>query len=271
VGISINSANASVLSTLGAHLNTVALKQDSRSADASPSPTSLTPLDPKAGAAKVAKALKALSLNLKLGSDAKDIATALVPLMQSLILQRPDLANAQFDFMSDNGSIKVTSDTLSDSDRTWLQTLLNGNWGLVQAVKTFHDDAVASYSTAADASGNALTQAQTNAVSQKADALVSFMNLFKQFGQGSEGFLNPYDTFYAPNGARIDVSQDSDSAIGLLSFMQSAQALAAGTVKDVDSSGRVFYGTKINIFDNSEAIPQFFPPDASSRGVNGAA
>jgi hypothetical protein len=224
-------------------------------------------------AATLAKYQKALDSNARTGKDAEAVATALVSSMQQLVLQRPDLANAQFDFQSDNGAIKVTSGTLDDSDRAWLQNLLNSNGSLVQAVNTFHDDLVGGYSAWADADGNPLTGAQTDAVNQQADGLVSFMKLFAQMGASSKVPNADDKDVYALNGAKIDLTQDPGSAVGFLSFMQSAQAVANGADVAKTPVGD-FYGVeKFNVFEQNVSNPwsiriPFFPSDATSLGMH---
>lgn len=224
-------------------------------------------------AATLAKYQQALDSNARTGQDAQAVATALESSMQQLILQRPDLANAQFDFQSDNGTIKVTSGSLSDSDRTWLQNLLNSNGALVQAVQSFHTDLVGGYSAWADADGSPLTDAQSAAISSQADGLVSFMNLFGQMGASSKLPNADDKDVYALNGAKIDLTQDPGSAVGFLSFMQSAQAVANGTDVAKTPAGD-FYGVeKFNVFEQNPGSPwairiPFFPADATSLGMH---
>jgi hypothetical protein len=225
-----------------------------------------------AAAATLAKYQQALDSNARTGQDAQAVATALVSSMQQLILQRPDLANAQFDFQSDNGAIKVTSGTLSDSDRARLQNLLNSNGSLVQAVQSFHNDLVGGYSAWANADGNPLTDAQSNAISKQADGLVSFMSLFRQMGASSKVPNADDKDIYALNGAKIDLTQDPGSAVGFLSFMQSAQAVANGADVAKTPVGNFYGAEKFNIFEqnlsNSWAIQiPFFPSDATSLGM----
>ena len=224
-------------------------------------------------AATLAKYQQALDSNARTGQDTQAVATALDSSMQQLILQRPDLANAQFDFQSDNGAIKVSSCTLSDSDRAWLQNLLNSNGSLVQAVQSFHNDLVGGYAAWANADGNPLTDALSNAISKQADGLVSFMSLFKKMGAGSKIPNADDKDIYALNGAKIDLTQDPGSAVGFLSFMQSAQAVANGADVAKTPVGN-FYGTeKFNIFEQNLSdswaiqIP-FFPFDATSLGMH---
>ncbi|MFC0698829.1 hypothetical protein [Paraburkholderia humisilvae] len=95
--LSIDSTNAAILSSTQSGLGSASPLQASVE-----SPTPVTPVltadDPEADAAKLANALNGFWLHLKLGSDAESIASAFVSSMQTLVTQRPDLANAQFDF-----------------------------------------------------------------------------------------------------------------------------------------------------------------------------
>lgn len=226
-----------------------------------------------AAATTLAKYQQALDSNARTGQDAQAVATALVSSMQQLILERPDLANAQFDFQSDNGAIKVTSGTLGDSDRAWLQNLLNSNGSLVQAVQSFHNDLVGGYSAWANADGNSLTDAQSNAISKQADGLVSFMSLFRQMGASSKVPNADDKDIYALNGAKIDLTQNPDRAVGFLSFMQSAQSVANGADVAKTPVGDFYGAEKFNIFVQSRSSPwkiqiPFFPSDATSLGMH---
>lgn len=234
------------------------------------------PQDPasfSAADATLTKYKQALDSNARTGQDAEDIAKALVSSMQQLILQRPDLANAQFDFQSDDGTIKVTSNTLSDSDRTWLQNLLNSNGALVQAVQSFHSDLVGGYKAWADADGQPLDDAQSQAISKQADKLVSFMTLFRQMGASSVVPHEDTKDIYALNGAKIDLTQNPGSAVGFLSFMQSAQAVETGEDVAKTPIGSFYNVEKFDVFQQSLSAPgsiriPFFPADATSIGLH---
>jgi hypothetical protein len=266
--LSIDPTNLAILSATQSGFGSASQLQASVESPAPVTSVILTADDPEADAAKLANALKGFWLHLKLGSDAESIASALVSSMQTLVTQRPDLANAQFDFQPDNGAIKVTSDSLGATDKKWLQDLLNSNGALVQAVNTFHDDAVASYSAVADASGSPLTEDQRDSVGKQADNLVTFMELFKRMGTNTARDLNSRDTYTDMNGEKINLTQDPGTATGFLSFMHSVQALANGTTKDIDPSGHVFYGTRMKIFNAWNTVPQFYPPEVTSLGVH---
>lgn len=227
-------------------------------------------LDPAAAGATLAKYKTALDANARSGQNAEAVATALVPVMQQLVQQRPELANAQFDFQSDNGSIKVTSSKLSDSDRQWIQNLLNSNGTLVQAVQNFHDDLVTGYTSWASASGNPLSDAQTQAVSQQADSKVSFLSLFHQMAVDNTQTGPTVDpNVYGLNGKKIDLLQNTGTANDFLSFMQDATAsrynavytqTPSGNAYGVGASGDIFQGYKTG---TGKLALSFFPPDAT--------
>lgn len=305
MGMVINPTTATA-STDKLDLSAIALAQSSGATDSFATVTSVTPVDVAANqafmakwsgvgavmaangltpaalqnptslsdaAATLAKYQQALDSNARTGKDAEAVATALVSSMQQLVLLRPDLANAQFDFQSDNGAIKVTSSTLGSSDRAWLQKLINSNGSLVQAVQSFHNDLVGGYSAWANADGNPLTDVQSSAISKQADGLVSFLNLFRQMGASTAvPHLDDKDV-YALNGAKINLRQDPGSAVGFLSFMQSAQAVEYGADVAKTPVGNIYGAEKFNVFEQNLNQPWgirilFFPPDATSLGLH---
>jgi len=230
----------------------------------------LSPVDPR-DHSRIDKYLDALGAPLRMGKDAQDIARALVSTMRALINTRPDLANAQFDFSSSDGVLVVSSAALGDSDKQWLQGQLNGNAALVQAVRSFHDDAVAGYAMWAEADGQPLSPARLESVSRQADGLTSFMNLFGKLGADAQQSLMTGGKYYRSDGSALDLGQDPSSAAGFLDFMRSADAAGLGTARFVTSSGKILDGVLgMNIFGmNSAAIPNFFPPsETRSLGVN---
>jgi hypothetical protein len=143
-----------------------------------------------------------------------------------------------------------------------------------QAVQSFHNDLVGGYSAWANADGNPLTNAQSDAISKQADGLVSFMNLFKQMGASSKvPNAHDRDNIYALNGAKVDLTQDPGSAVGFLSFMQSAQAVANGADVAKTPVGNFYGAEKFNVFERNLSSPwtiqiPFFPSDATSLGMH---
>lgn len=95
--------------------------------DESTTPIVVSAFDPVAAAVRGAKYDEAFAAPLRMGNDARNIAYALTSSMRDVVSERPDLANAHFDFQSSNGTIQVTSKDMSASDVSWLQGKLNGN------------------------------------------------------------------------------------------------------------------------------------------------
>lgn len=269
MGIFIGSSNTAIVAGSQATLGSLALEQPPVDAQTQSSPVTMVPLNPAVTPARLAKYLKALGAPLAMGADAQNIADTLAPTMTSIISERPDLANAHFDFQSNDGSIQVVSTTLSANDKNWIQGKLNDNSSLVQAVKSFHDDAVAGYATWSEADGSPLTQAQSDAVSKKADGLVSFLNLFQNLGSNAARSQMKDGTYKTSDGASMNLAQDPTNPAGFLAFNKSAQASANGTFSFTSNSGHKIYGGQANIFDNDTVIPNFFPQaQTKTLGVN---
>lgn len=223
-------------------------------------PLTISSVDPQ-NRTRLDKYLKALNAPLKMGLDAERVANALMQTLQSVIRARPDLAHAQFDFESDNGSIRVTSSSMNASDKAWLQGRFNGNAALVGAVRAFHDDAVSGYTTWADADGTPLSPTELDAVKKRADGLTGFMALFAGLGSTAQSSLMKDGAYYRADGRTMNLGADPGSAAGFLDFMRSVQSAANGTATFVSSSGETMVGVlRMNIFEvNSAAIPSFFP------------
>jgi hypothetical protein len=255
--IGSTSSNAATLNPLA--LSSAGLMQSVPAKEASPAQATVSVVDPSATAARVAKYLDALGAPLKMGNDARNIANALTSTMQSVVSERPDLANAHFDFHSSNGSIQVTSKDLSASDISWLQGKLNGNTSLVASVKAFHDDAVRGYAKWSEADGTPLTASQSDAVSQKADGLGGFMSLFKSLGQDAQKYQMKDGDYKLADGSKMDLGQDPTTAAGFLLFAKSAQAFENGTSNFVSTSGKTLSGGQVDVFQNTSVIPNFFP------------
>lgn len=269
MSLAINTAVPSTIENAGMDLRSAALNQAATATDATTSPVTLTAVDPQAASARLAKYIHAMDTNFHTGEDARNVANALLSSMQTLILQRPDLANAQFDFHLDNGSIQVSSGSLSDSDKTWLQNLLNSNSALVQAANTFRRDAVGGYSEWAEADGNPVTKAQSDALGQQVDQTTNFMQLFQQISAKGAKFVSTGGgTLYASNGAKLDFSQSPGNAVGFLAFMQSTTALESGADKYVESNGRVSYGAFRGDMFAQSMVPDFYPSQTTSIGVH---
>lgn len=239
-------------------------------ASATPSaPLSIARADSPENAARLQQYLQALAAPLKMGQDASRMADALVSTMQSIVKERPDLATASFDFKSNQGSLEVVSQDLSSTDKAWLESRLNANADLLDAAAQFHDDAVAGYTLWADASGTALTPAQSDAVARKADDLTGFLELFSKLGADAATGMFSDGAYYAPDGSHVGFDQDPTTAEGFLSFMHSAKTLAEGTAKWVAPDGKAHFGVlKSDIFANDRVMPHFFPGSANALGIS---
>jgi hypothetical protein len=100
-GLSFNTANITTVAGSQASLSSAVLKQslaNATPATASFAPMTITVDDPAVAAARGALYNKAIGTPIVLAQDAKNVANALVPTMQSIASERPDLANAHFDF-----------------------------------------------------------------------------------------------------------------------------------------------------------------------------
>jgi hypothetical protein len=201
-----------------------------------------------------------------MGNDARNIANALISTMQSVVSERPELANAHFDFQSSSGSIQVTSTDMSASDISWLQAKLNGNASVVASVKAFHDDAVSGYRKWSEADGTPLTAFRSDEVSEKADGLGGFMALFQSLGQDAQKYQMKDGDYRLADGSKMNLGQDPTTAAGFLVFAKSAQAAETGTSNFVSTSGKTLYGGQTDIFQNTSVIPNFFP-DSGTRSL----
>ncbi|MBT2790096.1 hypothetical protein [Paraburkholderia strydomiana] len=257
--ISSTSLNAVALTQLA--LGSPWLMQSVPTSEASSSQVTASVVYPS-----VAKYLEALGAPLKMGNDARNVANALTSTMQSEMSQRPDLANAHFDFHSSNGSIQITSEDLSASELSWLQSKLNDNASLVASVKVFHDDAVSGYVKWSEADGTPLTSSQSDAVSARADGLGGFMSLFRLLGQDAQKYQMEDGDYKLANGSKMDLGQDPTTAAGFMLFAKSAQVAEDGTSSFVSTSGNRLYSGPLDVFQNTSVIPNFFP-DSGTRSL----
>jgi hypothetical protein len=164
------------------------------------------------------------------GKDLQQIAQALAVSMQDLIRERPDLAQAKFDFASDKGVIRVTSRELGAADRAWLERKLNGNAALAEAVKRFHDDAVDVYALTRKSHGQPIDDAEYQKASNAVDEMYQFMDLLGDVADGIRKDYQPTTAFSYQDvtGAPLAFDADPSSAAGLLDFMDRIQLLESG-------------------------------------------
>lgn len=260
----INAVSSVSLATQQTSLSPVALSQ-TQTPDVN-APVTISQVPPASDSnSPVAQAVKALGLIGKLAGDLQDVASALAPSMQKIIEDRPDLATAQFDFQSDNGSIKVVSNSLNDHDKAWLQQTLNANSGLVAAVKTFHDDATKSYALWAGADGKSLSPSDIDKVSQLADQHFNFIGMFQNASRAMLQNMDRDGSYTSSNGAPIDFHQSVNSPLSFLVFQKSNLSILNGSDTETAGDGRKYYGAvKGNFFSSPGVIPGFLPDTSSS-------
>jgi hypothetical protein len=198
--------------------------------------------------------------------DASHVMDALVPTMQSVIDQRPDLANVKFDFQTDNGHLKVVSSAMSAKDKAWLEDQLNANKALVSAAQSFHEHAVEGYQLWASFGKSSSTDIDTAAISATADSKFSFMDIFQRFGQASAG-LDQGGSYYISDGTAIDFNLVPNTALSFLRFAKTTNAMEVGGIRYVDgASGREFNdalkGSIFHVF--GYVMPTFRPTDDSN-------
>jgi alpha-beta hydrolase superfamily lysophospholipase len=168
--------------------------------------------------ARMATIVKAYAAHDAMTYDASRVMDALVPTMQSVVNQRPDLADAKFDFQTDNGHLKVVSSTMSAKDRAWLEDQLNANHALVSATQSFHEHAVEGYQLAASLDDSPSTTIDTAAISAAADNKFSFMDIFQRLGQASSAVLDQGGSYYTADGMAIDFDLVPNNASSFLRF-----------------------------------------------------
>ena len=174
----------------------------------------------------------------KLGDDTREIAIALKQTMQKIVDQRPDLANTEFDFIAENGSLQVLSTQLSPKDRNWVAAQLNANSALVDNVNTFNDDATTVYSVPADASTSIADAART--ASDQVNGSVKFMTLLNSLGTDIQDTMNESGgTYSRTDGGPLDLSQSPNSATRFLSFIDQMQAVQDGALTFTAPDGKM--------------------------------
>jgi hypothetical protein len=182
------------------------------------------------------------------GKDLEDIAKALVGSMVDLMRERPDLAKARFDFVADNGKIRVVSAQLNAHDRAWLEQKLNSNTALKPAVQQFHDDAVATFALTRKANGHPLDETQLKAVGKSVDGMYRFMDLLENVADGIRKDYRPDPGFYYrdASGAKLTFDPDPLNATGLLHFVKRIQSLESGPLTTVMRKSGHTYAVRFN-------------------------
>jgi hypothetical protein len=177
------------------------------------------------------------------GKDLKNIADSLASSMQELIDQRPDLAQAQFDFVLDDGRIKIVDDQLSARDRSWLEGKLNSNTELRTSVRQFHDHTVDAYALARKGYGRPLSEAEYAQANASVDRQFKYMSLLKDVaGRIQHDYrAQPEFSYRDRSGTPMSFEPDPGSAQGIVDFVSRIRALQSGPLTLVLASGRTDY------------------------------
>ncbi|ALX15084.1 hypothetical protein P350_26710 [Burkholderia cepacia JBK9] len=224
-------------------------------------PIGIRALDPEAMQAALTRQLSMVGdLTMKL----RGVTDALATSMQDIVAKRPDLADAQFDFMTDNGRIKVVSKTMTDSDRTWVESTLNANASLVLATRDFHQQAVDIAAQGAAVRGDTFTDGDRAAASQGADARFQFMSLLNRSVADNPPPVPPGGHFTAQDGTALTIDASAGSARGTLALLNTARQLSSGAAIFVDRSGEKSYGMRMELFGVGFDVLAGYTPDGSN-------
>ncbi|AOI76569.1 hypothetical protein [Burkholderia sp. NRF60-BP8] len=229
-------------------------------------PMSIRAIDPEAMQAAMTKQLSMVGdLSMKL----RGVTDALATSLQDIVAKRPDLADAQFDFTTDNGRIKVVSETLTDSDRAWVESTLNANAGLVLATRDFHEQAVDLAAQRAAVRGDTFTDTDRAAASRGADARFHFMSLLNRSVADNPPPVPPGGHFTTQDGALLKIAPSAGSARGTLALLNTARQLSSGTAIFIDASGNVSYGMRTELVNvGFDVLADYAPDGGNSVGFH---
>ena len=210
-------------------------------------PLEIRALDPEAMQAARTKQLTILG---DLSTKLRDVTSELATSLQEIIAKRPDLADAKFDFMTDNGRIKVVSKTMTESDRAWVESTLNANAGLVFATREFHQQAVDFAEQGAAAVGDTFSDDDRKVASQRADADFLFMKEMNASVARNRKFEEVGGHFTTQDGTRLNFDESAGSARGTLALLDTDRQLSSGAAIFVsDESGQKTYGRRAGLID----------------------
>ncbi|MBB3373325.1 hypothetical protein FHT60_000219 [Novosphingobium sp. BK486] len=206
-------------------------------------PVSTTP--PDISDAAPMKQFRAIA---QIGQDTQALTGTVTAAFKSILAQRPDLANAQFDFVSDDGKLKVVSSDLSDDDRKWLEGQLNANSVLVNQVQQFNADMVSAYDGGPQvvSNGSSLrdTGLQYKNVAGTIDGSVKFLSMIQQVANkaGQTGWFNDA-TYTDAQGGAIDLAKARTTSLaGMIDTARQLDALISGTIVTHLGNGQTAYG-----------------------------
>lgn len=206
-----------------------------------PVPTTL----PDISQAPPIKQFRAIAL---VSQDTQALVGTVTSAFTGILAQRPDLAAAQFDFVSEEGKLTVVSNELSDSDRKWLEDQLNGDTTLVNQMRQFNTDMVSAYDGTQQVavSGTSLreTGQQYQDVADAIDGSVKFLSLINQVANkaGQSGWFKDA-TYTDENGGAIDLAKArATSLAGMIDTGRQLEALVTGSIVTHLGNGQTVYG-----------------------------
>ncbi|WP_068087546.1 hypothetical protein [Novosphingobium rosa] len=203
--------------------------------------------------------------------DTQDLANTITAAFQSILAQRPDLADATFDFTGGKDGIKVISSALSDEDRAWLEKTLNANTALVDLVNRFNSDLGKAMDGAAalkarEASAPGTTPPKSPAA--KVDGKVSFLALMQGVMNKAAPSGSSDDSTYTDQWDRpVDLrSAKTTSLAGMIDAKRQLDALQDGSIVTHLGNGRVLHGSYVDPdpYAAAVSIAAAFVPSASS-------
>lgn len=202
------------------------------------------------------------------GQATGSLANAVTSAFTSILAKRPDLADVQFDFTTDNGAIRVTSNDLSDADRKWLDQELNADASLVNAVTKLNATIGATVSIGGTAPGDGSTQSSPAGAF---DGSIQYLSLLQKVADkaGQTGWLN--DTTYTDDDGRsINLAQtQATSLAGMIDLKRQLDDLQGGTINALLGNGQIENGAEHNP-DPYFAAAAILAEDMPGTGLSGA-
>jgi hypothetical protein len=201
-----------------------------------------------------------------ISQDTQSLAEYTTAAFQTIIAKRPDLANVKFDFVSDQGAIKVVSDALSDKDRQWLESQLNANSGLVAAVNSYNTDLGKAQALAAKANAAASPTA-TLPPSRPIDGSVRFLTLLQGVVDAeSQNGWSADEINTDGQGQLINLAAARTTSLaGMIDAKRQLDAIQNDDVISYTKDGRKLYGQHHdNPYAAAGAIGQAFLMDSSA-------
>jgi hypothetical protein len=207
--------------------------------------------------------------------DTQDLANTVAAAFQAMIAQRPDLADATFDFTGGKDGIKVTSDALKDDDRIWLEKQLNANSTLVNMVKRLNDDVGEVVDEAAAVKATkAGVPAPPKTPAARIDSAVPILALLQGVVNKAAPADSSSDTTYADRWDQpVDLRKaKTNSLAGMIDAKRQLDALQDGSIVTHMGDGRVITGAYVDLdpYAAAAGIAAAFLPRASSTASQAA-